>query len=81
MPPKAAPAKALPVDFEQALTQLEALVNAMEKGQLSLDESLKAFEQGIQLSRQCQQALKQAEQKVELLLNNNGHTQPFDAAP
>lgn len=81
MPPKAPVEESPFADFEQSLAQLEALVTAMEKGQLSLDESLKAFEQGIQLSRQCQQALSAAEQKVELLLNKNGHTQPFSAAP
>lgn len=55
-------------DFEAALANLEALVEAMEEGELSLEESLKAFEQGIRLTRECQQALDQAEQKVQLLV-------------
>jgi exodeoxyribonuclease VII small subunit len=55
-------------DFEEALANLEALVEAMEDGELSLEESLKAFEQGIKLTRECQQALDQAEQKVQLLV-------------
>jgi exodeoxyribonuclease VII small subunit len=55
-------------DFEDALANLEALVEAMEEGDLSLEESLKAFEQGIKLTRECQQALDQAEQKVQLLV-------------
>ena len=55
------------IDFEKSLTQLEALVDDMEQGNLSLEDSLKAFEQGVKLTRGCQQALKQAEQKVELL--------------
>jgi exodeoxyribonuclease VII small subunit len=55
-------------DFEAALAQLEGLVEAMEDGNLSLEESLQAFEQGIKLTRECQQALAQAEQKVQLLV-------------
>jgi exodeoxyribonuclease VII small subunit len=55
-------------NFEEALANLEALVEAMEEGELSLEESLKAFEQGIKLTRECQQALDQAEQKVQLLV-------------
>ena len=57
-------------NFEEALANLENLVEAMEAGDLSLEESLKAFEQGIKLTRECQQALEQAEQKVQLLLAN-----------
>lgn len=60
--------KAKSFNFEEALGSLEALVEAMEQGDLSLEESLKAFEQGIRLTRECQQALEQAEQKVELLV-------------
>lgn len=65
------------IDFEKSLADLEALVNAMEKGSLSLEDSLKAFEEGVKLSRECQQALKDAEQKVEILLGKNGQTEPF----
>lgn len=57
-------------NFEEALQNLESLVEAMEAGELSLEESLKAFEQGIKLTRECQQMLEQAEQKVQLLLAN-----------
>lgn len=52
-------------DFEKALHQLEKLVERMEGGELSLEESLKSFERGIALSRQCQTALEQAQQRVE----------------
>lgn len=55
-------------DFEASLEQLESLVNAMEDGDLSLEESLQAFEKGIRLTRDCQQALQNAEQKVQYLL-------------
>ena len=55
------------IDFEQQLESLEALVASLESGDLSLEDSLKSFEQGIKVARECQQALKNAEQKVELL--------------
>jgi len=68
------------IDFEASLSQLEQLVEQMEDGELSLEESLKAFESGIKLTRECQQALTEAEQKVQLLMEKNGElvTEPFD---
>ncbi len=65
-------------DFEQALEDLEELVTSMEDGELSLEESLQAFEKGIKLTRECQAALKNAEQKVQVLLNENGDTEELD---
>lgn len=67
--------------FEKALEELEALVEKMEQGDLSLEESLQHFERGVQLTRACQQALKEAEQKIEILLQNNGRESsvPFDS--
>lgn len=59
-------------NFEKSLKELEALVKKMEKGDLSLEASLEHFERGVQLSRACQEALKAAEQKVEILMNKNG---------
>ena len=59
-------------DFETALAELEALVEKMEQGDLSLDDSLQQFERGVQLTRSCQQALKEAEQKVQVLLKKGG---------
>ncbi len=56
------------VDFEKALAELEARVHQLESGDLSLEDALKAFEEGIRLTRDCQQALTEAEQKVQLLL-------------
>lgn len=67
-------------NFEQSLEQLEALVATMEDGELSLEESLKAFEKGVKLTRECQTALKEAEQKVQILINDQGDTENFDAA-
>lgn len=54
-------------DFEKSLDELEQLVQRMEQGELSLDESLKAYERGVALYRRCQNALEQAELKVRLL--------------
>lgn len=65
-------------DFEQALENLEELVSSMEDGELTLEESLLAFEKGVKLTRECQSALKNAEQKVQLLLNENGDTEEID---
>lgn len=66
--------------FEQSLAELEKLVVKMESGELALEESLQAFEQGIKLTRQCQNALAQAEQRVQVLLEQNGQSvaQPFN---
>ena len=55
------------LDFEKSLAQLEDIVESLEEGSLSLDESLKSFELGIKITRQCQEALKQAEQRIKLL--------------
>jgi exodeoxyribonuclease VII small subunit len=60
------------VDFEQSLAALEALVIRMEKGDLSLEESLKAFEDGIRLTRECQSRLAAAEQQVQVLMEEQG---------
>jgi exodeoxyribonuclease VII small subunit len=63
---------AKPLDFETAMRDLEALVERLEHGELPLEESLAAFERGIMLTRTCQAALKDAEQKVEILLKKAG---------
>ena len=54
-------------DFEAALAELESIVQRLEQGELSLDESLRQFERGVVLTRQCQKALRQAEQKIRVL--------------
>lgn len=77
MPKKTPPAA--PADFEQALAELESLVERMEQGELSLEASLQEFERGIALARQCQQALQQAEQKVRML-TGGGEEIPLDDA-
>ncbi|WP_129780523.1 exodeoxyribonuclease VII small subunit [Peristeroidobacter soli] len=68
-------------DFERSLAELEAIVDKLEHGDLSLDDSLRHFERGVQLTRSCQSALKQAEQKVEILLRRSGAEGDFAAAP
>jgi len=66
-------------DFEQALAELEALVTRLERGDLPLDEALKTFERGVELTRHCQGSLKAAQQRVEILLRRNGQpeAEPF----
>ncbi|MFZ5561833.1 MAG: exodeoxyribonuclease VII small subunit [Pseudomonadota bacterium] len=59
------------IDFEKALADLEQQVHLLESGELSLEDSLKAFEAGIRLTRECQQALTEAEQKVQRLLERS----------
>ena len=60
-------AKAKDFDFEATLAELEQLVERMEQGEMPLEDSLRDFERGIALTRQCQQALKDADQKVQQL--------------
>jgi exodeoxyribonuclease VII small subunit len=62
-------------DFEQALAELETLVERLERGDLPLDEALRTFERGIELTRHCQSSLKAAQQKVQILLSRSGQTQ------
>jgi len=59
------------IDFEQSLKELEDIVRKMEQGELSLEHSLEAFEEGVKLTRNCQTALQKAEQKVALLVKNS----------
>ncbi|MBN2570319.1 MAG: exodeoxyribonuclease VII small subunit [Deltaproteobacteria bacterium] len=58
--------------FEKALERLEEIVKRMEEGDMTLDDSLKAFEEGINLSRFCAKKLDDAERKVEMLMKSNG---------
>lgn len=72
--------------FEDALGRLETLVQTLERGDLSLDESLKAFEEGVKLSKSCVKLLDEAERRVDILLGEGGNkkVRPFpqvDTAP
>jgi exodeoxyribonuclease VII small subunit len=67
--------------FEDSLNKLEKIVSRLEEGNISLEESLKLFEEGIRLSRFCNQKLDEAEKRVEILLKGKGGSlkpQPFD---
>jgi len=77
-PKKTASADTL--DFEQALAELDALVTRMEQGELSLEDALAQFERGIALTRQCQEALKTAELRVQKLVEKQGQPalEPFN---
>ncbi len=65
------PKKKQGYDFEKSISELEQLVEQMESGKLSLEDSLAAFEKGIKLTRECQTMLVKAEQKVQLLTQKN----------
>jgi exodeoxyribonuclease VII small subunit len=64
------------LNFEEALSELETLVERMEQGELSLEESLRTFERGVELTRACQQALDEAQQRVEVLTRKDDSIQP-----
>lgn len=66
-------------NLEKSLADLEALVEELESGDLPLDKAMKKFEEGIKLTRGCQAALKEAEQKVEILLKTAGGEDTLDA--
>jgi exodeoxyribonuclease VII small subunit len=68
------------ISFENKLAELETIVEKLEKGQLSLDESLELFEHGIILSRECNAMLKSARQKVEKLIEEDNGTKSEDFA-
>ena len=60
------------INLEKALSDLEGIVEELESGDLPLEKAMKKFEEGIKLTRNCQAALKDAEQKVEILLESAG---------
>jgi exodeoxyribonuclease VII small subunit len=69
--------------FEDCLQRLEVIVNELEKGDVSLDQALQLFDEGVKLSNSCRKELEEAEGKVEILLKRNGKLQPeaFDTNP
>ena len=80
-PQASTPASETP-DFERALGELESLVERLERGDLPLEEALRTFERGVELTRHCQTSLRAAQQKVEILLKRNGQVgiEPFSSA-
>jgi exodeoxyribonuclease VII small subunit len=73
------PKKKSPPSFENDLAELEQLVIRLERGEISLEESLQAFERGVNLTRTCQKALQEADQKVQILIEKSGNQtlEPF----
>jgi len=65
--------------LEQTLGDLEQLVEKLEEGEMPLNQALKEFERGIKLTRQCQSTLKEAEQKIEILLGDAEEPEPFES--
>ncbi|NQY27045.1 MAG: exodeoxyribonuclease VII small subunit [Piscirickettsiaceae bacterium] len=71
-------AKRKKLDYEASVNELESLVNQLEQGDISLEESLKLYENGVLLTRDCQQSLQAAEQKVQMLLKQSGQDKLVD---
>lgn len=74
-------ADAKPKTFETSLEELERIVRELEQGELTLEKSLELFEQGVKLSRECQERLNQAERRIEILMRDNqgrAVVRPFD---
>ncbi|MDH5218326.1 MAG: exodeoxyribonuclease VII small subunit [Gammaproteobacteria bacterium] len=73
--------KAKPANFEQSMSDLESIVTQMEKGDMSLEESLAAFEKGVELTRHCQTSLKDAEQRISILVEkaSGDSVEPFES--
>jgi exodeoxyribonuclease VII small subunit len=70
-----------PKNFETSLEELERIVRELEQGELTLEKSLELFEQGVKLSRECQERLTQAERRIEILMRDNqgrAEARPFD---
>ncbi|WP_406660936.1 exodeoxyribonuclease VII small subunit [Methanolobus sp. ZRKC3] len=68
------------VSFEDSLDELESLVDKLERGQLTLDESLGTFERGMKLARACNKKLSEAERKIEILIEEDGKVRSEDFA-
>ncbi|MBL1457902.1 MULTISPECIES: exodeoxyribonuclease VII small subunit [unclassified Methylophaga] len=74
-------AKRKKLEYEAAVSELESLVERLEKGDISLEESLKLYERGVLLTRDCQEALQAADQKVQMLLQQSGQSALVDFDP
>ena len=61
------------INFEEAIKKLEQITAELEKGDLSLDESVKKFEKGIKISKECNKILEDSEKKINILINNDGN--------
>lgn len=61
------------INFEEAIKKLEQITAELEKGDLSLDEAVKKFEEGIKLSKECNKILEDSEKRINILINNDGN--------
>lgn len=61
------------INFETSMEQLEKIVQDLEKGDLNLDDSIKKFEEGMKISKECNKFLEDAEKKITVLINDNGN--------
>ena len=66
------------VNFEESMENLEKIVTELEKGDLNLDDSIKKFEEGMKISKQCNEYLENAEKKITVLINENGNVTEED---
>lgn len=66
------------IDFEEAMIKLEQIANELEKGNLTLDDSVKKFEEGMELSKQCSQILEQAEKRISILIEDKEEIEEKD---
>lgn len=69
------------MNFEDSIKELENIANELEKGNLTLDESVNRFEQGMKLSKKCSDFLDSAEKKITMLINNNGEIEEENFIP
>lgn len=69
------------INFEEAMKQLEDIANELEKGDLTLDESVNKFEDGMKLSKKCNDFLDSAEKKITMLINDNGEIKEENFVP
>ena len=74
-------AKRKKLDYEASIAELESVVERLEQGDISLEESLKLYENGVLITRDCQEALQNAEQKVQMLLKQSGQANLVDFEP
>jgi exodeoxyribonuclease VII small subunit len=79
-PDRSGEAEGAPLDFEQALARLEAIVERLERGELPLEQALAAFEEGVALTRRCAARLEDAERRIEVLVREGERwlTRPFE---
>lgn len=69
------------MNFEESMEKLEQIANELEKGELNLEESLSKFEEGMKLSKKCNEIIENAEKKITILLNKDGELKEENFTP